>query len=178
MLEPVARFLNWIAGFMPEAPYARLFLWTMIGLAAALIVYLVWERLRTGEWRLWQRRASQAVYAGEEEDEARDFQPKPAWLEEADALAARGLFAEAVHHLLFRSIDDIAYRRPRLVRPALTSREIAGAEAIPPKPRELFARIAALVERSLFGGRPVSVDDWSVARAAYADLAAGQSWRA
>jgi hypothetical protein len=64
------------------------------------------------------------------------------------------------------------------VRPALTSRELAAAEAIPAPARDLFARIARLVERSLFGGRPVAADDWTTARAAYADFALPGTWRA
>ena len=32
---------------------------------------------------------------------------------EADALAAEGRFAEAIHHLLLRSVEDIGRRRPR-----------------------------------------------------------------
>ena len=39
------------------------------------------------------------------------------WLEEADALAREGRFAEAIHHLLFRSVEDICRRRPALVAP-------------------------------------------------------------
>ena len=84
-----------------------------------------------------------------------DEMPMRRWLEEADALAAQGKYAEAIHHLLFRSIEDISSRRPNLVRPALTSREIAASEAIPSRAGELFASIARLVERSLFGGRAV-----------------------
>ena len=93
-------------------------------------------------------------------------------------MAAQGRFAEAVHHLLFRSIEDIAKRRPRLVRPALTSRELAAADAIPGPARELCAGIARLVERSLFGGRAVDADDWASARRAYADFALPGTWRA
>jgi hypothetical protein len=40
----------------------------------------------------------------------------------------------------------------------------------------LFATIAAVVERSLFGGRSVGADDWSSCRAAYADFARQPSW--
>ena len=60
----------------------------------------------------------------------------------------------------------------------LTSRELAAAEAIPAPARDLFAGIARLVERSLFGGRPVAADDWTEARAAYADFALPGTWRA
>jgi hypothetical protein len=123
----------------------------------------------------WRRRGEAGL---ETEDEwVPDAAPARAWLEEADALAARAQFAEAVHHLLRRSIDDIAWRRPQLVRPALTSRDIAGAESIPAQARALFRPIVAIVERSLFGGRPVSADDWSATRAAYADFALPKAWR-
>ena len=49
---------------------------------------------------------------------------------------------------------------------------------MPSGARDLFARIARLVERSLFGGRPVGEADWSAARAAYADFVLPGAWRA
>ena len=101
-----------------------------------------------------------------------------AWLREADALAADGRFAEAIRQLLFRSVEDIGKRRPRLVRPALTSRELAASDALPGAARSLFAGIAAKVEHSLFGRRAVSEGDWRDARAAYAEFALPGSWRA
>jgi hypothetical protein len=79
--------------------------------------------------------------------------------------------------LLFRSIEDIDSRRPDLVRPALTSRDIAALEAIPGPPRSAFARIAMLVERSLFGARPLAAGDWSECRKAYEDFAFAEGWR-
>ncbi len=117
-----------------------------------------------------------------DEEESEDWHPAAAparaWLQEADALAARGLFAEAAHHLLLRSVDDLASRRPHLVRPALTSRDLSRAQGVPPAPRQLFAQIAAVVERSLFGGRPVGAEDWTACRAAYANFAQSANWRA
>ncbi|MBN8841086.1 MAG: DUF4129 domain-containing protein [Sphingomonadales bacterium] len=174
-LAPVGRFLRWISSLMPDAPYARILLWSLIALLVAGLIWLVVDRVRSGEWRLPRRRRTPYV-APAEEVWAPEAGPARAWLKEADALAAEGRFAEAVHHLLFRSVEDIARRRPQLVRPALTSRELARAEALPPAARGLFTAIAALVERSLFGGRPVGADDWRVAREAYADLAVGKAW--
>jgi hypothetical protein len=176
-LRPVGRLLAWIARQLPQAPYARILLWSVIALIAAGLIWIVVQRVRSGSWRL--RRAGSAKVAT---DAADDWQPEVAtthqWLREADRLAAAGGYAEAVHHLLWCSVEDIARRRPRLIRPALTSRDIAAAEAIPPRARALFAEIAALVERSLFGGRAVSADDWQAARTAYADFALPQAWRA
>jgi hypothetical protein len=177
LFRPVGKAIDWISSLMPDAPYARIFLWTVLIAALLALAWLIVERSRSGEWRLprWRRRAQ----AAEADDGwVPSAAPVRAWLDEADALAARGQFAEAVHHLLRRSIDDIAYRRPQLVRPALTSRDIAAAQAIPPRARMLFSGIVAIVERSLFGGRPVSADDWSATRASYADFALSQAWRA
>lgn len=178
VFAPVGRFLQWIGSFMPDAPYARILLWTVLAAAALGFSVMVYRRIRDGEWSLpRRRRPSGAGVEAEEEAWAPEAAPARSWLREADALAAQGRYAEAVHHLLFRSIEDIARRRPRLVRPALTSRELAAAEALPPPARSLFARIAGLVERSLFGGRPVEAADWTAARTAYADLVLPGTWR-
>jgi hypothetical protein len=177
-LEPVGRFFGWLTSFMPDAPYARIVLWTIIAAAALALLWVIVDRLRHGQWRWpWKRRLRIEAELVEEPDWEPDAAPVRSWLREADAMAAEGRYAEAVHHLLFRSIEDIQRRRPRVVRPALTSRELAAEPAIPPPARALFAGIARLVERSLFGGRPVGADDWTSARSAYADFALPGTWR-
>jgi hypothetical protein len=176
VFRPIGRALSWIISLMPQAPYARLLLWTVLVAGALALVWLLLQRFRSGEWRLpgWSRPGESGL---QDEDEwLPEAAPVRAWLEEADALAASGQFAEAVHHLLRRSIDDITWRRPQLVRPALTSRDIAAAEGIPARARTLFKPIVAVVERSLFGGRPVSAAEWSATRAAYADFALPKAW--
>jgi hypothetical protein len=179
LLKPVGKFFDWIGSFMPDAPLARFLLWTVLAIAAATFVALIFMRLRHGEWRLpWGRREVLDHIPTEEEEWQPEAAPVRSWLEEADALAAKGRFAEAIHHLLLRSVDDIARRRPKLVRPALTSRELSASEAIPSAARDLFAAIARLVERSLFGGRDVGRTDWDKARTAYADFALAKAWRA
>lgn len=177
ILKPIARFFQWIDGFFPHWPFARIFLWSLLAVVVALILWGVYQRFRYGEWRLPGRRRWRSTAVVEEEAWAPDAAPAREWLREADAMAAAGRYAEAVHHLLFRSIEDIARRRPRLVRPALTSRELSASEALPPSARDLFAGIARLVERSLFGGRAVDAGDWAGARAAYADFALPDTWR-
>lgn len=178
VLEPVARLIAWISQQMPAAPYARIFLWSLIAALVLLLLWVVYQRLRHGEWR-WptRKRARQAAVVEGDPEWQPETAPARAWLREADTLAAEGRYAEAVHLLLIRSVDDIARRRPRLVRPALTARELGAADAVPQAARGLFASIAALVERSLFGGRPVDAGEWSAARAAYADFALPGTWR-
>lgn len=176
VLDPVRRFFARLLGLLPDAPVARALLWTVLAVLLAALLWAVAERLRGGEWRL-PRRRSRAAAAPPEPEWAPEAARTRSWLQEADALAAQGRYAEAAHHLLFRSIEDLGRRRPQLVRPALTSRELAAAPAVPPAARGLFADIAALVERSLFGGRPVGPNDWRGARAAYADFALPGTWR-
>lgn len=177
-LRPIGRLIAWITSLMPEAPYARILLWSVIALALAGLVWIVVDRLRSGEWRVPRLRRRQAIEPVEIDEWHPDEAPAHEWLREADRLAAAGDYAEAVHHLLWRSVEDIARRRPRLVRPALTSRDIAGDRALPPRARTLFTSIAAVVERSLFGGRAVSADEWAETRAAYADFALAKAWAA
>jgi len=176
IFEPIGRFLKWIGSFFPDAAYARILLWMVIALGAGAILWAVYNRIRHGEWRLRLPRLGAA-----EDIEPEEWAPEEAgarsWLEEADALAGEGRFAEAIHHLLFRSVEDIARRRPAVVRPALTSRELSAAQGIPARARELFAGIARVVERSLFGGRAVGERDWLTARQAYSEFALAPAWR-
>jgi hypothetical protein len=178
-LRPMIRAFHWLGSWLPDWPYARILLWSVIALAAAIVGWMVVERIRHGVWRLprWRRRVRVAVETVADDQPLFEAAPARAWLREADALAALGRFAEAAHLLLLRSVEDLARRRPGAVRPALTARELAAAPIFPPAVRAPFAGIAALVERSLFGGRPVDAGEWTAARASYAELALPKAWR-
>ncbi len=182
-LRPLARLIRWISGHLPQPQLVEALLWGMIALLALFALWMAFVRLREGEWRLPRlRRRNMASPASidapdPDADWTPDAAPAREWLREADALAERGQYGEAVHHLLLRSVEDIAERRPHLVRPALTSRDLARATAIPERPRHLFATLAAVVERSLFGGRAVDGETWTRCRAAYADFVQVRSWQ-
>lgn len=180
VLAPIGRFFAWISSFMPDAPYARIFLWAIIAALALLILWIVQDRIRHGIWRLprWRRRPMADAADYDETQWVPDAAPARAWLEEADRLAGEARYAEAVHHLLLRSVEDMRRRRPHIVRPALTSRDLAHMPGIPAAPRHLFAEIATVVERSLFGGRAINADEWSRCRTAYTDFARTRSWAA
>ena len=159
--------------FEAIAPALRYVFWGGLILLGVVILFVAARRIRSGTWR-WPWRKAEEDEAGEEwrpaEAAAR------ALLADADALAAQGRHAEAVHLLLQRSIEDIGGRRPGFVRPSLTSRDIAAAQALPPSARTAFAHITAVVERSLFGRAGVDREAWTVCRGAYADFAAAESW--
>ncbi len=149
----------------------------MLALLAIAILFLAGR----AAWRRWAKRRPQPAKGGLALEPER-WRPAPAaaraLLQEADALAAEGRFAEAAHLLLLRSIEDIHKHRPGAVRPALTSRDIARLEALSPANRQAFAAIAAVVERSLFGGRAVDADGFAFCRATYEAFAFPEAWTA
>jgi hypothetical protein len=159
------KLLEALAGLGPVLQFV---FWGGLAVGAVFIVWFVVRELRGAP----TRRAAAAASA--------DWRPEPAraraLLEEADGLAATGRFDEAIHLLLFRSIDDLAARRPGAIRPALTSRDISRLEGIPGAARDAFARIAGRVETSFFGGRPVRGDDFAAARGDYEAFAFSEGW--
>ena len=101
-----------------------------------------------------------------------DFRPEASvarsLLEEADALARAGKFAEAV--------QDIQTRIETGVPRSLTAREIGMLGFLPERARTALGPIIAIVERSFFGGRDVDQAGWQTARASYEDFAFGEEW--
>ena len=155
-------------------PFIQVIFWIVV---AAIVLFVVYLLIKALAGRSWARRPKAAA----EIDAAPDWRPEAsaarALLGDADALAAQGRYSEAARLLLHRSIGDIDDKRPELVRPALTSRDIAALGAIPDRPRSAFARIAMMVERSLFAGRALVSEDWAACRAAYEDFAFAEGWR-
>jgi hypothetical protein len=163
----------WLADFVRAIyPVLQVVFWALLAALALYVLYALISWASGRGWP-WRRRAAEAEAGSWRPDEA----PARQLLGEADQLAARGLYAEAARLLLFRSIEDIDSRRPDLVRPALTSRDIAALADIPGGPRSAFARIAMMVERSLFGQRPLAEGDWRDCRSAYEEFAFAEGWR-
>jgi hypothetical protein len=122
--------------------------YVVLGVLAVLLV--VW--LAT-EWRGRERKGAPKVVG------ASSGPPDPAMgvvpLDEVDALAAAGRFAEAVHVLLLRTIA--ALPRSAAAPPAsFTSREILARTTFRPGALDAMSGLVEAVEVSLFGGRPVA----------------------
>lgn len=165
-LDDLVRFLS--------SPAVKWVFWIVVGLAVLTIIALILNHF----WGIrlpWRRRRE--APAEEAEEWRPEAEPARALLREADAMASEGHFDEAAHLLLFRSIEDIESRRPRLIRPALTSRDIAGAPQIPERARTAFEAIVMMVERSLFARRQLAEADWRECRAAYERFAFAEAWR-
>lgn len=154
----------------------HIFLWIAAAVALAIILYWIFAFFRDRQGG--NREAKPGKQRTRTEEPWRpDVAQAAQLLDEADVLAGEGRFDEAARLLLHRSIGEIDAHRPELVRPALTSRDIAGHPLLPQRPAAAFARIAALVERSLFARRPLGVDDWQECRAAYREFAFAEGWR-
>lgn len=152
-------------------PVTEVLFW---GLVAAAVMGLVYLIAREAGWIAWSPKARKT------KPKAEEYHPEAemarALLADADELARAGRFAEAVHVLLLRSVEDMHRLRPRAVRPAATSRDIATLELLPAAARSAFSAMARMVETSLFGGRPVDAEGYAEARKAYADFAFPQVW--
>lgn len=166
----LGKFLTGV--FQNLGPVFQVLFWVGVAAIAALLIFLIVREL-IGVRLSRRRRAAPRVKPADWRPEA--WKAK-ALLEDADRLAEEGRYDEAVHLILYRSIDDIEGRRPRLVRPALTTRDIAALEGVPGAARQAFGLIARVVEASFFGGRDVDRDAFAACRKAYEDFAFPEVW--
>lgn len=83
---------------------------------------------------------------------------------DAEALAAAGRYAEAVHALLFQTLDELVRAGTRAIPAALTAREICGRVPMPDLARGELSGLVSAVEVSHFGGRAPTADDYATCR--------------
>lgn len=162
--DAIGSFFNFLGPLLKYAFYLG-----VIAIAALILYFIIMEAVRLQKIR--------RPKTAKEEPPA----PPPAYTPEArtaklllsdvDALAAAGKYDEAVHTLLLRSIQDMQKNKPRSVPRDLTSREISGLSILSETARKGFAGIGERVERSLFGGRALSREDFDICRAAYSGFA-------
>jgi hypothetical protein len=171
--EWLVKLLDFLARILkPVAPYLVYVWWGVVIAAIGLVLFLVIRSfIRRGLFFSWK---------------ADRVEPEPEWrptpetarllLSDADALAAQGRHAEAIHLILLRSIQEIARHRPAALKPALTSREISALRELPEAARTAFAHIARIVERALFAGREVGQREFAECREAYERFAFPELW--
>jgi hypothetical protein len=168
VLRVIGRVLAWIAPAL-----GWIFIAALVVALLIVLGFIVREIIRTRWPHLFKRKPVKRQPVADWRPEAAVAR---ALLEEADRLAAAGHYAEAARLLLHRSIEEIEGRRPRLVRPALTSREIGRLDDIPEAARTTFAAIAAVVERSFFGGADVDATGFAECRRTYEAFAFPGAW--
>ena len=177
-VEPTPKWmLNLSRFFDANWDGLRIVIYALLGLLALYILYRLFPPFRDFVDRTLGRMRAQ-----KEEDVEEDWAPQASvaigLLAEADQLATQGRYAEAVHLLLGRSIEDIGRRRPQLLKPALTARDIAQSPDLPEAARGAFTTIANVVELSHFGRRPVDASGWQQCRDAYSRFALRENWSA
>lgn len=161
----IGEVLNAIFSFL--APLLEIIFWLGLGALGLGALYLIGRAI-------YETRFAKPAVTKKAEPEIPLYQPAEAQarilLEEVDRLAAEGRYGEAVHTLLFRSIQDIDRNRPNVVRRSLTAREIGGLGVLTPEARTAFSTIAGVSELAHFGGVSVNQAGFETARKAYADL--------
>jgi len=159
-LHAIAPFLGWV------------FIGGLVLALLAVLAFIGREFVRTRWPEVFRRKRAPAKPAA--------WRPEApvarALLDEADKLAAAGRYAEAVRLILHRSIEDIEGHRPRLVKPAYTAREIGRLADIPENARNVFVGIAAVVEKSFFGGQGLDASGFAACRKAYEAFAFPGAW--
>ncbi len=167
-------WLDWLAPvFRALSPVAPYLFWGGLAVGVGLLLVVIGREVLRERGR---SRAPAKVLTGAE------LAPSPgrvrALLAEADRLAAAGRFGEAVRVLLHRTLEDLGERRPGLIAPSQTSREIAALPVLPPAVREPLAGIAAEAERFVFAGRALDDGAFRSCRAQYDRFLAAASGRA
>jgi len=166
--NPKSKRNGWLdLGFL--GPVFQILFYGIMAAAVLYILYLILSAI------IMARRNHAPRQDDEDKPEVPSYQPDVETarviLHDADKLAAQGKFGEAVHAILFRSIQDIEDKRPHHVKRSLTSREIAGLSVLSPTARAGFSTIGNLVERSFFGGRTLGADDYEISKSAYKEFA-------
>ncbi len=170
--RPPSRFWRWVGDLLES-------IFKVLGPLLKIIFYLGIGGLVLGALYLIGRAIYETRFAKSDAEEAEEpeiplYQPAQAQarilLDEIDRLAEEGRYGEAVHTLLFRSIQDIDRNRPNVVRRSLTAREIGELTVLTREARTAFSTIAGVSELAHFGGEAVNKVGFEIARAAYADL--------
>jgi len=152
--EALARALRGM-NRLSVSPLAYLAQWLLWGLAILAVVVFLGVLAREA-WRV--------PGTGAEADGQHEARGSPAELgvplADAEALAAAGQYAEAIHVLLLRTLEALARRADTALAPAWTSREILGRLPLAETPRGALSDLVSEAERCHFGGAEPSAADF------------------
>jgi hypothetical protein len=140
----------------PEA--AKILLWTLVIAGIVVIVWSIRDKLPMFDR---SRKLAPLDDQGVATPQARRLEEAQA---EAEVLAEHGLYVEAMHVLLLRSVAEMRKRLGLSFADSLTSREILHRAPLSERGRNALAAIIFAVEGSYFGRRGASKDDYLACR--------------
>lgn len=132
----------------------RIVFWAAVVIITIIILKSVGDNL-------WSSSRSRRLEGADEADSAPAVATRLEQAQvEADELARHGSFAEAMHVLLLRSVNELRRRLGVSIAVSLTSREILYRVALSPAERSHLADIIASVEISYFGPHQPDEEDY------------------
>ena len=135
-------------------------MWGIIIVIVALLVFwIVTELFKKGDEQLAPAPGESQVRMQAAVDAIID---RP--LGDADELARRGDYAEAIHTLLLRTLQELVKSAAVRVAPAMTSREILARVPLLADAREALAGLITAVEITHFGDEPANAADYERCR--------------
>ena len=149
--------------------------WVLGVAAAALVVFYLWNRAPS-----MSARRDRAVPPAADGAVARETSQRAVSdpLAEADSLARRGEYGEAIHAILLVVLERLRGRLGFVPRSSLTSREIMSRASLAEGAGAALSLIVRLAELSHFGGRAPSEADYRSCRESYRQLAAPRAGEA
>lgn len=167
----VERFFNWlnrILNRIPSGGQSRWVLWTFEwGLVIAAATGLAWRLIQGSKRERWRLHSEGGPPAGA--PSLRDWQ---IWLAEAEALASRGRWREAIHNVYWAAISRLESRGLWPVDRARTPREYLDLIAPADPHRDELTALTGGFERIWYGYRHAAEPEYRSARELLEKLAA------
>lgn len=139
------------------------------GIVYAVVNWTSQERVEAASPR-WQVGPVEGRVEPEQRHDSR-----PGFCRRADSLAAAGQYEEAAHVLLLGTIDQLVQVSGRDHPRSQTSRELVERLRLDSPQRQALGGLVNAVERTLFGGRPLTATTFEFCRRKVQTLVAGTS---
>lgn len=160
--------VEWFNLNLPDIKFSDWILWAALAIGVGVALYAARDdlpRLLFGKSKRWRDVADGAAGAAE------GISPAEAAIN-ADELASKGLYRDAMHLLLLRAIAELRQRLGTDFARSLTSREILRRAPLPEATKAPLRDIITRVELSYFGAYPAAAADYAACRTSF-DLLIG-----
>jgi len=150
--------------------FGQILLWGLVIAAAGMLIFFIAREFAGMRRRSGREEIGGGAGAGGALSKAEPAMPEDL-LAEADRLAARGAFSEAVHLILIHSLRRLDAVSSAAFGRSLTAREIVSRAGLGEQARRWFSYIVSASELVHFGGRPADASAYKKCRDAFERLA-------